>query len=67
MPASTKFWELEKRIRNDKKTPGVSIELRKSEMFWDIASLIHDGVINLDDLKEFGDEVREAVRLILGR
>ena len=67
MPASTKFWELEKRIRNDKNTPGVSIELRKSEMFWDIASLIHDGVINLDDLKEFGDEVREAVRLILGR
>ena len=26
--ASTKFWEMEKRIKADKKTPGVCIELK---------------------------------------
>lgn len=26
LPASTKFWEIEKRIKRDRKTPGVCIE-----------------------------------------
>ncbi len=34
-PASEKFWALEKRIRQDKRLPGVRLELRKSEMGWD--------------------------------
>ncbi len=67
LPASTKFWEMEKRIRRDKKTPGVCIELKKSDMFWDIAELVHDGVITMDDLEEFSDDVRDAVALILRR
>lgn len=36
LPASDKFWELENRIKNDKKKPGVLIEVRKSSMIWDI-------------------------------
>ena len=67
LPASTKFWEIEKRIKRDRKTPGVCIELRKSDMFWDIAGLIHDKVISMDDLEEFSDDLREAVVLILRR
>ena len=50
LSASTKFWEIEKRIRKDRKRPGVCIELRKSSMFWDIAGLINDKVISMDDL-----------------
>lgn len=65
--ASTKFWEMEKRLRRDKKTPGVCIELRKSDMFWDIARLINDKVISMDDLEEFSDGSKEAVALILKR
>ena len=38
--ASDHFWELEKRIKQDKKHPGVLIELRKSTALWDL-SLIH--------------------------
>ena len=38
LPASTKFWEIEKRIKRDRKMPGVCIELTKSDMFWDIAT-----------------------------
>lgn len=67
LPASTKFWEIEKRIKRDRKTPGVCIELRKSDMFWDIAELINDKVISMDDLEEFGDDLKEAVALILRR
>lgn len=67
LPASTKFWELEKRVKKDKKTPGVCITLSKSEMIWDIVSLIHDGVISFDDLKEFSDDLKQAVKFILER
>ena len=67
LPASTKFWEMEKRIKRDRKTPGVWIELRKSDMFWDIAGLINDKVILMDDLEEFSDDLKEAVALILNR
>ena len=67
LPASTKFWEIEKRIKRDRKTPGVCIELRKSDMFWDIAELINDKVISMDDLEEFSDDLKEEVALILRR
>ena len=67
LPASTKFWEIEKRIKRDRKTPGVCIELRKSDMFWDIAGLINDKVISMDELEEFSNDLKEAVALILRR
>lgn len=67
LSASTKFWEIVKRIKRDRKTPGVCIELTKSDMFWDIAGLINDKVISMDDLEEFSDDLKEAVALILRR
>ena len=67
LPASTKFWQIEKRIKRDRKTPGVCIDLRKSAMYWDIAGLINDKVISMDDLEEFSDDLKEAVALILRR
>lgn len=66
-PASVKFWEMEKRIKRDRKKPGVCIELSKSDMFWDIARLINYNVISEDDLEEFSDDLKEAVALILKR
>lgn len=38
-----------------------------ANMFWYIARLIHDGVINIRDNEEFSDDAREAVGLILRR
>ena len=67
LPASTKFWELEKRIHNDKKSPGVCIDLRRSTMIWNVAALVRDGVINFDDLEEFSEELKETIRFILER
>ncbi|MFA9466882.1 MAG: multidrug transporter [Velocimicrobium sp.] len=67
LPASTKFWELGKRLKIDKKRPGVCIELNKSNMIFDIVSLINDGVISLENLDEFSDELKESVKFLLER
>ena len=65
--ASDHFWTLEKRIRQDKKNLGVLIELRKSTAIWDIAYLVGDGVIKMDELEGFSEDLIDAVKLILGR
>lgn len=63
--ASEKFWELEKRIKNDKRHPGVIMEMSKSEAIWDIVHLIRLKVITYDDLSEFSEELRQGVKRIL--
>ena len=51
-PASERFWELEKRIKEDKRHPGVVMELKKSEVIWDIVRLIRLKVM-LARIKKF--------------
>jgi hypothetical protein len=65
--ASDHFWELEKRIKKDKKNPGVLLEIRKSEALWDIAVFVGRGIITMDELEGFSEELIEAVQLILSR
>lgn len=65
--ASDHFWELEKRIKQDKKHPGVLIELRKSTAIWDIAYFVRDKIITLDNLEGFSEDLIDAVKLILSR
>ena len=64
-PASEKFWELEKRIKDDKRHPGVIMEVNKSEVIWDIVRLIRLKVITYDDLSDFSDELQMEVKRIL--
>ena len=64
-PASEKFLELEKRIKEDKHHPGVIMELKKSEVIWDIARLIRLNVIMYEDLSEFSDELQNEAKRIL--
>ena len=65
--ASYKFWELEERIKKDKKHPGVMLELNKKNMIFDIVALINSGVIKTTDLEGFSDELRERVDFLLHR
>lgn len=65
--ASAHFWELEERIKKDKKNPGVQLELRKSEAVYDIATFVLQKIISFDDLSEFSDELREAVSDMIER
>lgn len=66
-PASEKFWELEKRIKRDKKNPGVLIELRKSDAIYDLLHLIRYKVITMDDLKDFSVELQEDIKEFMDR
>lgn len=65
--ASDKFWKLEERIKKDRKHPGVILEMRKSNMFYDIVALINYGVITEEDLEGFGDDLKERVGFFLKR
>ena len=65
--ASDRFWALEKRIKKDKKHPGVMIEMSRSNAVWDIAAFVGYKAISLADLEGFSDELIEAVQLILSR
>ena len=65
--ASDKFWELEKRIKKDKKSSGVILQMSKSEAIWNIAYMIKLKVIALEDLEDFSDNLKEAVTLMLAR
>lgn len=64
-PASEKFWELEKRIKEDKHHSGVIMELKKSEVIWDIVRLMRLNVITYDDLSEFSGELQQEVKRII--
>jgi len=58
--ASTKFWELEKRIKHDKKDTGVVVSgMSRSNMDIVIMNLLSEGAITLLDLKDFSDELKE--------
>ena len=65
--ASDKFWKLEERIKKDKKHPGVMLELSKGNMIFDIVALINSGVITVDDLDGFSDELKESINFLLHR
>ena len=65
--ASDKFWELEKRIKEDRKSPGVIIQLRKQDVLWDVIRLLDDKVITRADLDEFSKDFLDAVDFILTR
>ena len=62
--ASEKFWCLEKRLREDKNSVGVVAHMSRSYMERNIMNLLSDGVITLDDLNGFSEDLREKMALI---
>ena len=60
---SEKFWAIEKRIKIDKKKVGVTIDLRRSTMLMNILELLNDKVIEMDDLIDFSDTLKETIKL----
>lgn len=62
---SEKFWRLDKRIKEDKKKTGVSVEMSRSNLIYNIISLINEGTIRYEELEEFSDELKETVRFFV--
>ena len=64
-PAYKRFWELDKRINKDKKCGGVILyNICRSNMSLDIANLLYDSVITLDDLDDFSEELCQEVKML---
>lgn len=58
---SEKFWQLNKRIKEDRKKAGVQLEMSRSKLIYNIISLINEGAISFEDLEEFSDELKETI------
>ena len=54
--ASSRFWELEKRIREDKKDSGVHAMIKRSNMKFILMNLLDEEAISLEDLEGFSDD-----------
>ena len=60
--ASDNFWELEKRIREDKRKTGVlARDIRRSNMLSLMMELLREGAINAEDLDGFSEDLRERI------
>ena len=64
---SEKFWRLDKRIKEDRKKTGVQLEMSRSNLIYNIISLINDGAISFEDLEEFSDGLKETVSAFVER
>lgn len=62
--ASKNFWELEKRIKMDKKS-GCYSPIGKIRIKFTLLSLIKNKVITLDDLQDFSDELKNSIQFYL--
>ena len=63
--ASEKFWELERRMREDKRRGGVVMRMSRANMELNILSLLSDGVISMADLDGFSEDLREKLAFVL--
>ena len=55
--ASAKFRALDERIRKDRKSPGVVMDMRRATMLQNMMSLLEQGVITMADLEGFSEEL----------
>lgn len=62
-----KFVELKERINKDSRASVFHLPGRfsRNDMHMNIMALLNNGVITLDDLSEFSDEVKDMARLVL--
>ena len=60
--ASSKFWQLERKIKSDRLNPGVTLVLDKQQVINDIANMVKIGVITIADLEGFSEELINEVK-----
>lgn len=66
--ASSRFWALEERLNRDKLSSGViANDIRRSTMHHEIANLLIDSVITLDDLDGFTEDIKSYAQHWIGQ
>lgn len=61
--SSDKFWALEARLKKDKRLTGVTCQMSKSDVVWNLISLYREGAITIEDLNGFSDKLVERVKI----
>ena len=57
------FWELEGRIKRDKKLTGVIVhDMSRSNMYGHLMDLLREDAITMEDLSDFSEELQERLR-----
>ena len=64
---SEKFWKLDKKIKANKRSPGVQLQISRTDLFFSLLSLLNDNVISLDDLNGFSEDLRDTVQTFYER
>ena len=64
---SDKLWKLDKRIKEDKKNAGVQLRMSRTNLIYNIISLLNEGAISFGDLEDFSDGLKETVGAFLDR
>lgn len=64
---SDRFWKLNDRLKEDRKKTGVVVDMRRSQMEYDLLELIYEGAISLEDLEGFSEGLRERIRFMVER
>ena len=63
---STNFWELKKRLDEDKRHIGVVIDMRRSRMVSNLLMMLEENVIVIEELNDFSDELKEEIKHYFG-
>lgn len=64
---SDKFWKLVKRIKEDKKKAGVQVRMSRSNLTYNLISLLNEGAITFEDLEDFSDGLKETVGVFIDK
>lgn len=60
------FWELDSRIKRDKKLTGVVVhDMSRSNMYEHLIDLLMENAITLDDLSDFSEDLQERLRWLV--
>lgn len=57
-----KFWRLEQRIREDRKSSGVCIRMSRSNLWLNLVLLVREQIIGIDDLEGFSEELVQTIK-----
>ena len=63
--ASDKFWALDKRIHEDRQHGGVVARMSRSNMYTNLLALLQEGMITLDDLDGFSEDLQERFAFVM--
>ncbi len=64
--ASGRFWALWERLKRDKRSPGVMLEdMSRSTMWMNLLLLLRHGIITIQDLDGFSEELREDLSYVV--